>query len=256
MIIGIISDIHEDKVRLNEALDILMKKKCDEIVCLGDIAGFSVPNFAYLDTRDASYCINTVKENCKHIVAGNHDLYAAKKIPQHKAGFNYPETWYQLDYKQRRKLSKGKLWLYEDKELSPLINNSEVKFLEQLPEYKIVEYNGINIMFSHYLYPDLTGSLVELPEKHEDFEKHLEFMQKNDVLIGFIGHGHMEGIAYAKSKKLKFKPFGKYKIKRKPQIIASPCIANGKKANGLMVFNTEKPSLDVIPLKSKKLKFS
>ena len=42
MKIGIISDIHEDIKRLKEALAILHKQKCDQIVCLRDFVGYSV----------------------------------------------------------------------------------------------------------------------------------------------------------------------------------------------------------------------
>ena len=36
MKLGFISDIHEDIVSLERALEILLKEQCDQIICLGE----------------------------------------------------------------------------------------------------------------------------------------------------------------------------------------------------------------------------
>ena len=96
MKIGIVSDIHEDAVNLEKALIALEKQNCDKVVCLGDIIGFSYPNFGFFDTRNAGRCIDLIKANCAVTVVGNHDLYTVRRVPMHNAGFNYPPYWFQL----------------------------------------------------------------------------------------------------------------------------------------------------------------
>ena len=96
MKIGFVSDIHEDINSLKEALRILDFQKCDKIVCLGDIVGYSVPFYGFLSSRNASEVIELLKKKCDIIVAGNHDLFAIRKLPKYKAGFKYPKNWYTL----------------------------------------------------------------------------------------------------------------------------------------------------------------
>lgn len=81
MKIGFISDIHDDIQSLEIALDILSGEGCDKIVCLGDITGFVIPFYRHIARRDTEACISIVKEKCSVAVAGNHDLYAVRRIP-------------------------------------------------------------------------------------------------------------------------------------------------------------------------------
>ena len=39
-----------------------------------------------------------------------------------KAGFNYPDNCYDLDFDERNNLANGKIWLYEDHDISPMLN--------------------------------------------------------------------------------------------------------------------------------------
>jgi len=89
MKIGLISDIHEDILSLEQAFRFFSSEKCDQIFCLGDIVGFALPFFKYIETRNANECINLIKKNCDETVIGNHDLFAIKKVPEHKFGFDY-----------------------------------------------------------------------------------------------------------------------------------------------------------------------
>lgn len=248
MKLGIISDIHEDLERLNEALHRLDQEGCDEVACLGDIVGFVIPSFAYFDTRDASACLQKVRANCKYIVAGNHDLYPAKRIPEYNAGFEYPENWYSLDHKLRKKMAGEKIWLNEEIEPDTLLSAEERKFMKSIPEFHVLNLGSLNIMLSHYLYPDLTGSTIAYYERFGPVEAHLNFMKAHNCLLGFSGHQHVEGFYNSTFDKTKHKPFGKYTLGQEIQWITGPCVANGKKHNGCLVFNTETFELEAIPL--------
>ncbi len=81
MKLSVISDIHSDLISLQEALREIDKHKCDKILCLGDIVGFSHHFEGSLDGRNADACVRMVKNHCDYVVCGNHDLHAIKKLP-------------------------------------------------------------------------------------------------------------------------------------------------------------------------------
>jgi len=252
MVLGFISDIHEDVIRLEEALKILEKKGCEEIACLGDIVGYSYPAFGFFESRSAKECIRLVKENCKYAVAGNHDLYPVKRIPKFSAGFDYPQNWFELDYSERKKLAGEEVWLNEENEFNPLIDQKERDFLLSLPEFEICKVGNLKILLSHYLYPDLTGTHRQYYENFGPVEPHLNFIKENDCLLGFSGHKHIEGIFRADLNSQEYMGFGSHTLKEELSWIVGPCVANGKKDNGIMVFDTNSLVLEVIPLETPK----
>ncbi len=65
MRLAIISDIHSNLEALQAVLSEIKKEQVDKIVCLGDIVGYG-PN--------PNECTDIVRENCEHIVIGNHDF--------------------------------------------------------------------------------------------------------------------------------------------------------------------------------------
>jgi len=252
MKLGIISDIHEDVVNLERAITELERRNCDRFVCLGDISGFSIPGLGYFDTRNASRCIDIIKANCFAAVAGNHDLFPVRRIPLHNAGFNYPPYWYQLDYHERKKLAGDEVWLNEENELDPLIGAEHREFLKKLPEYKVVQIGSKNVLLSHYLFPDLTGSNKKYYIDFEPVQPHLDFMADKECKLGFSGHQHIEGICIFNETGKSAKTFGTYQLNDEMQWIVGPCIANGKWDNGFMIYDTENSELQVIPLNSPK----
>lgn len=253
MRIGFIADIHEDIKSLQEAFNILKGTDCDSIVCLGDIVGFTLPFFKYIDGRNANECISLVQNNCDTAIVGNHDLYAIKKIPTYKAGFQYTDNWYSLDYEIRSKLSKNKIWLYEDGELPVILSDKSTEFLKALPEVVVKEFDRVKFIFSHFNYPDLSGSTINFPKKAKHLLEHFRFMDDNNCLIGVSGHGHIEGCAIANHNRIQFHSFGSYRLQNKTQWLVGPCVANTTRANGVMIFDTQTFLLDVIPLKSPKI---
>ncbi|MCB2220390.1 MAG: metallophosphoesterase [Bacteroidetes bacterium] len=252
MKLGIVSDIHEDAVSLEIALVKIENHNCDRVICLGDTVGFSYPNFGFFDTRNASRCIELINTHCSHIVAGNHDLYPIRRIPQHNAGFNYPPYWYQLDYQERKKLAGDDVWLNEENEFDPLLESTDREFLSQLPEFVIVDAGRIKLLFSHYLFPDLTGSHRKYYRDFGPVKPHLDFMDEKGCQIGISGHQHVEGARIFYADKIVDLGFGSLQLQDELQWIVGPCIANGKRDNGFMILDTESFELEVIPLHSPK----
>jgi hypothetical protein len=220
------------------------------VACLGDVVGFVVPSFGYFAERDASACLELIRRNCKYIVAGNHDLSAAGKVPVHTAGFDYPDDWYEMDYADKKLLVDDKVWLNEEVEMPSLLSKEQKAFVASLPEYQVMQAEDCNILLSHYLYPDLSGSSVQHYEAFGPVAPHFEFMDRHGCLLSFSGHMHVEGVYLATPIGNRFHEFGKVNLDREPQWIVGPCVANGKKENGCMVFNTETFRLRSIPLKT------
>jgi predicted phosphodiesterase len=183
MKLGFLSDIHEDIISLQKGLQLLEKEKCDQVICLGDITGFSNPYYPFGETKDANACIRLVRENCSVVVPGNHDLFSAGRIPQFNAGIEYPENWFNLDIRERMNLMKGKVWLYEH-EILPELTEENLQYLESLPEYHIAENADFQILFSHFLYPDISGSLIKRIDDIYDYKAHFRFMRQNNCCIG------------------------------------------------------------------------
>ncbi len=248
MKIAIITDIHEDIISLKEALRNIEKYKCDEIVCLGDISGFSVPYYDHLQTRNAHECLSLIKSNCKIVILGNHDIHAASILPENCIFFDYPKNWYHLNYHQRHKLADNTLWLHEENDLNPLYKDDDLEYLKSLPEYSVLKTPGLNILFTHYVYPNISGLKKEFYTYRDEFTQHFNFMDSLDCTVSFTGHAHVKGFFSVTSKKFKQYKFRKLKLKPVPICIGIPPITNHKKRNGFCIFDLNELSIQVIRL--------
>jgi len=250
MRIAFFSDIHEDAPAFHKAYLMAVDAGCDTFVSLGDISGFSVPYYSHYEVRDANACADLITKRFQYSVAGNHDLYAVRRTPHYSAGFDYPKTWYSLNYHQRKKLAAELLWLYEHDELSPLLNQSSIRYFKILPEYQLLPVGtDFNILLSHFVFPDLSGSQKAFLIERSDYDPHLAFMEEKNCKLSFCGHAHIEGGRLVNNRKSKFLEFGRHQLKNTPQIIVGPAIVSSDRKSGFMIFDTETYVLDIVRLK-------
>jgi len=250
MRLGFITDIHEDVQNLEKALLILSKEKCDTLICLGDIVGFTIPFYRYIETRNAEECVRLVKESCSVVVTGNHDLYAIKKVPHHKAGFSYSYDWYNLDYEIREKRARNRIWLYEDNEIRCQLSDGAKEFLGNLNEIEFREYDNLKFLFSHFCYPDFSGSAIFFPREPFHLTKHFEYMKENNCFVSISGHGHPEGAIIVDENKFSLSGFGIHKLIDDPQWIVIPCVARTSRLNGVMILDTTSKEFKTISFNS------
>jgi hypothetical protein len=247
MRIGIISDIHSDLLALDAALNILSAKGYDKLICLGDIVGYSYHYKDNLEGRNSDECIKLVKQSCDNIIAGNHDIYWSMRLPEYLRKRKYPDNWFKLNLEERMNFSNNSIWLYDDEVDEPILADN-IDFLSTLPETYIMDCDKFSILFTHFLYPDLTGSSKFFPDTIEHFRPHLKFMKSNKCLLGISGHAHLQGYSVTSRDHFRYNFFGKSKLDSIPQVILGPAVTRGDSKNGLMIFDTEIPELDVIQL--------
>jgi len=246
MKIGIIAGIHEDIIRLEEALDLLSKKGCSDFVCLGDIVGYSVPYYGYPSSRSAHECIQLVRERCKYVVAGNHDLFFAKKVPQVSL-FDYPQKWYEMDYAQRKSIAHDTLWLYEN-DLPPRLTFEDIEYLKTLPEYQILQFDKIKVLFTHYIYPNLVGDSRNFTLTNNGPNQHLQFMRKYSCDAAFFSHDLFDNLEVFGEGEVRYLRFGKYRLSKFPVAIKGPWVANGTASNGVLLFDASILEVEAIAL--------
>jgi predicted phosphodiesterase len=73
MKLAFISDIHGNKPALEAVLEDIKKRDIPEIVCLGDIVGYG---------PEPAECIRLVRKHCSTVLAGNHEIIAARKYDE------------------------------------------------------------------------------------------------------------------------------------------------------------------------------
>ncbi len=252
MKLGIITDIHEDAERLTIAINSLEKKGCNEIACLGDISGFDERFYSYRYSKNFSYCLDMIKSNCKIIIPGNHDLFHLSKLPKYNTVFHFPNNWYQLSIDERKKLSKGLIWLYEKD--FPI--NAKEEFAEFMSDYidkHIFDSNGTKILLTHSIAPDISGFLTKKPIKPNDFDKHLLLLKENDCTIGISGHLHPNGLLRIDQKKSYNPKFTELELPTSNTMqFICPCIADGMQDNGYTLLDTQNKTIESFPLRTPK----
>ncbi len=244
MRIGLISDIHEDAANLELALSKL-ESICDEVVCLGDIVGYT-PDF-YPFKPNANRCVELVRKSCKIVIAGNHDIFAIKRIPEHCGNFRFPNNWYSLSAAKKKEIAGEKIWLYNNENPADL-NEINTAFLHEVAEYHKISAESETIFFSHFMFPDITGSETLKPCTHKAIQAHISYISDQNCQTAFCGHTHTEGLWHATiSKKNRFDflrspinlvPFDKKVVAEQTAFFSIPAIASGIRKSGFAVYDT------------------
>jgi len=251
MRIGIFTDIHENTKMLQEALRLAEVKKCDELVCLGDIVGFDRRFYKSIRERSAKNCLELIRSNCKWVVAGNHDLFAARRFPVYSNGFKYPDHWFTMSSEERKFVSAGKVWSYEFDDPNDL-SEEDIAFIRSLPEFITTSFKGISSLFSHYIFPDFTGSTTQYIERNRQLKAAWDFMSTNQLIYSFSGHSHgcFAGFAYRTSSSL-FKainsiPTDSFNLGNEMIVISLPPLAGEKGKTGFSIIDTETMKLEIV----------
>ncbi len=244
--LAIISDIHEDIQSLKKIIGKIERSGIDQLICLGDISGFSIPHYKYGKTRNAHECLSLLRERNSVIVPGNHDYHAAQMTPKNSEVFDFPGNWYDLDYRQRAELGKNEIWLHEEDNLDPFYTAEDIDFLKSLPETYVLNNPSVNILFSHYIYPNLFGFKKGFYSHGSEFKPHFEFMENYDCSISFTGHTHIRGIYTVAHGRFRHHRYKNLSLKRFPVCIGIPPITKHKNRRGFCKFDLENFALQTI----------
>lgn len=111
---------------------------------------------------------------------------------------------------------------------------------------------GLDLMLSHYAYPDLVGDSTTFdPSKPEHLARHLRFMGERGCRIGLSGHEGHNGMVVSTVTGRREIGFGTCIVpQEEPVWIQSPWVANGTYANGVLVLDTASRQIASIPLNS------
>ena len=241
MRIAIISDIHEDIESLRKVMHRIEKAGYDRLVCLGDISGFSVPYYKYQGLRNAHECLSLLREKNTVIVPGNHDYHAAGRLPQNSPAFEFPPDWYELEHSKRKALSDNKVWLHDENDLDPLYTREDLEYLQTLPEYYVMKDAGPHgILFSHYVWPNMSGFVIDFHALPREFSQHFEFMAEHDCTISFTGHAHTRGYYIAYSHQFRYFRYGSRRMSIFPVCVGIPPVTRHKNRSGFCIFDGEK----------------
>jgi predicted phosphodiesterase len=245
MRIAIITDIHEDFEMLEKAFAQIRSLGYDLLVCLGDVTGFA--HQFYDHPPDANACLDLLRAHAHLALAGNHDLFTAHRLPSYHIHNGMPENWYELSFQEQFSLAGNKLWLYEE-EVLPALTGENLAYLKSLPEYRVYDTGQQQVLFSHFLKPDLAGVSRWFPNRTMELRPHFRFMEENDCRLAFAGHCHPEGLNLV-SKLLWAEPgFSSARMNRRSKIVLCPAVVNGRNSSGFTIFDSETGLITPYPL--------
>ncbi len=228
MRLAILSDIHEDYENLLKIVGKAEARGFDKLICLGDISGFSLPYYTYEDSRNAPACLALLREKCDIIIAGNHDLHAAGKSPELPEEMKDQETW------------------QHEHDLDPGYSEEDISFLSTLPAFEVLKTPDLNILFSHYVYPNLSGFVKGFYYEAREFREHFAFMLERECSLCFTGHAHPGGFYRVKPDGFKLYRYRGIKIRSFPAVIGIPPVTRHEHRSSLCIFDTDSLRLKVL----------
>lgn len=246
MRLAIISDIHEDIITLKKILKRIAKEGHDQLVCLGDVSGFSVPHYTYHATRNAHDCLSLLRENQAIILPGNHDFHASGRIPLESDIFDFPDDWYEMDYRDKQERAGGQVWIHELDDLDPLYMKSDLEFLSSLPEYRVLETGTRRILLSHYVFPNLSGFQKGFYMQEKEFLSHFGFMKEKNCEISFTGHAHVRGIYTATIQHFRHYRYKPLLVNEFPVCIGIMPVTRQLRRSGFCIFDSERSVIEAV----------
>lgn len=220
MKLGLITDIHEQTSSLERVLLLAQTLGCDEMACLGDITGFDPDLYPPDAARSPSTCIRLVRENCRWVVAGNHD----REVPA----------------------------------MNPGLTDEDRDYLTSLPESLIIHTGVSKILISHYLYPDFTGSSLKFVRHLNQLDGLYDYLAMADVKLAFAGHDHPAGVGFGYPapyhwtsrirRAFHYMPFHRYELDGQLMVCLLPALASRSGRPGFSVWDADSRTLDVIQL--------
>ena len=228
MRLAILSDIHEDYSSLRKLLEKAESRGFDKLICLGDISGFSLPYYTYGESRNAPACLALLREKCQILIAGNHDIHAAGRDPELHESMKSQEAW------------------PHQQDLDPGYSEEDISFLVSLPFYETLATPAGNILFSHYVYPNLSGFVQGFYQKAKQFRGHFSFMRQRDCSLGFSGHAHPEGFYRVNSRGFRLYRKREITITSFPALIGIPPVTRHEQRSSFCIFDTVSLRLQII----------
>jgi len=246
MKLAILADIHEDHQRLERVLRRADREGYDRLVCLGDIAGFNNTHYRKLSERSAHKAIEMLRSRDAIVVPGNHDYHLVQRIPAVADVFDFPIEWYSMEYRERKQISADRIWLHEEDLVDPQITEADLAFLGSLEEFRIINTGDLNVLLSHYAFPNLAGFEKGFYDTPSDFTEHFNFMQRHHCQVSFTGHAHIRGFYLAEPRNFRQYAYRSKRLKYFPVCIGVPPVASNSNRSGFCIFDTERLSLSVI----------
>jgi predicted phosphodiesterase len=220
MKLGVITDIHEQSACLERVLDFAERLGCSDIACLGDIIGYDPDLYMNSKGSSASACVRLVRENCRWVVAGNHD----REHPSVTSG----------------------------------LTDNDIDYLDSLPDSLIIEPGATRILLSHYLYPDFTGSSLAFVRRLNQMNLLHDYLIEKDLRLAFAGHDHPAGVGFGYPeapgwtnrlrRAFHYMPFYRYELDGQLMVCLLPALATRSGRPGFSVWDTDNRTLDVIQL--------
>ena len=247
MKIAFISDIHEDIQNLEKSLVMAEKSGCQKIICLGDIFGYGLHQNKHYRQPDFDMLYSIVRKHVDMIVLGNHDVHHLGRIPDELKNNPVPDNWFDLYFDERSKIAGDKVYLHQD-DIPPAMNSRAMNFFRKFHYFSQHEFAGEKVFLSHYLYPNLSGTVSGFYLSPGEMSAHFDYLRQQSVRYSFCGHGHPNGAVMCYPHIMRIENMGSFHLKKTPVAIICPSISKSNRFSGFITFDFKEKVLDIYPL--------